>query len=92
MAEKGEVLAICSEEEDRAGEVMDPPLPKMWCLVTLKPVEEKEGEPHLKASVIAKGEGNRGPLWLNRFQCVCKWKQTYVKDEHNVVPYTKQIV
>ncbi|KAM7338291.1 hypothetical protein ACRRTK_001775 [Alexandromys fortis] len=58
MAEKGEVLPICfEEEEDRAGEDMDPPLTKMQCLVTLKPVEEKEEEPHLKASVIAKGEG-----------------------------------
>lgn len=80
MAEKGEVLAICSEEEeDRAGEAINPPLPKMRCLVTLKPVEDKEGEPHRKASVTAKGEGNRGSLWLDRFQCVSKWKGTYVE-------------
>lgn len=59
MAEKGEVLTICfEEEEDRAGEAMHPPLTKMQCL---EPVEEKEEEPHLKASVIAKGEGNRVP-------------------------------
>ncbi|KAK7800455.1 hypothetical protein U0070_009045 [Myodes glareolus] len=58
MVEKGEVLAICSEEEeDRAGDAINPPLPKMRCLVTLKPVEDKEGEPHRKASVTAKGDG-----------------------------------
>ncbi|XP_036031038.1 integrator complex subunit 6-like [Onychomys torridus] len=57
MAENSEELSIHSKkEEDPAGEAMDPTLPQMGSIVTMMPVEE-EGEPHLKASVTANGEG-----------------------------------
>ncbi|XP_057615532.1 integrator complex subunit 6-like [Chionomys nivalis] len=90
MAEKGEVLAICSEEEeDRAGEAMDPPLNKMRCLVTLKPVEEKEGEPHLKALVIAKGEG--ATVSLKAQDSMMEGNSTAIKGSPKWVPSDKSI-
>ncbi|XP_075814668.1 integrator complex subunit 6-like [Microtus pennsylvanicus] len=88
MAEKGEVLAICSEEEeDRAGEAMDLPLIKMRCLVTLQPVEKKEGEPHLKASVIANGEG--GTVSLKTQDSLMEGDSTAIKGSQKWVPSDK---
>ncbi|XP_038173409.1 integrator complex subunit 6-like [Arvicola amphibius] len=90
MAEKGKVLAICSEEEEgRAGEAMDPPLPKMRCLVTLKPVKEKEGKPHLNASVIAKGEG--ATVSLKAQDGMMKGDSTTTKGSPEWVPSDKSI-
>ncbi|ERE65415.1 protein DDX26B [Cricetulus griseus] len=58
MAEEGEEFSVCSEnEKNPAGDAVGPPLPKVRRIVTSVPVEIKEGEPHLTASVIEKEEG-----------------------------------
>ncbi|GAB1302794.1 Gene model 648, (NCBI) [Apodemus speciosus] len=58
MAGEGRELSVCSEkEEDRAGEVVDSTLPKMRQIMNMEPMKKREREPHLKASVVVKGEG-----------------------------------
>ena len=62
MTEEGKELSMYSEkEEDNAGENVDPTLPKMKHIMIMEPMKKREGEPHLKASVIVKGEGNLIP-------------------------------
>jgi len=62
MAEGGEELSMCSQkEEDHAGEETGLPLSKMRRIMMMEPVKKGEGEPHLKASVVVKGEGNLVP-------------------------------
>lgn len=62
MAEGGEGFSMCSQkEEDRAGEDTDLTLSKMRRIMMMEPVKKREGEPHLKTSVVVKGEGNLVP-------------------------------